>query len=266
MKKIVMCAPTYYQIEYEINPWMHINNDVDPKGAAAAYQQLKQTYTKLGVEILDIAPAKGLPDMIYTANLGFALTDKFVVANFRYPERRGESALAKKYFQDLKFEIFELPEGIFFEGEGDLLKTDDHRYFFGHGHRSMPEAKPYLNDFLSTTCIDLEVTNPYFYHLDTCFAPLSNSAVVINPVSFTPEGLKTIHAQFDTVIEASAADNAVLGCNLEVIDTTIVVGKGISPQLQDRFQEIGLTTATVDMREYLKGGGSVKCASLRIQS
>jgi N-dimethylarginine dimethylaminohydrolase len=31
MKKILMCPPTAYDIEYEINPWMHMDNQPSKK-------------------------------------------------------------------------------------------------------------------------------------------------------------------------------------------------------------------------------------------
>ncbi len=73
MKKVLLCPPDFYDIEYEINPWMHVENKVDKRKVFEEYKNLKKIYQSLGLEVLGIPPVKGLPDMVYAANIGFPL-------------------------------------------------------------------------------------------------------------------------------------------------------------------------------------------------
>ena len=261
MKKILLCPPTYYDIEYEINPWMDMQNKVDAKKALESYNALKAKIIELGAETFEIDPVDGLPDMVYTANFGEVCDGRFIPANFRYPQRRAETKIASDYFQEkFGYQIAAIPENIYFEGQGDLLDAGD-AYFFGHGKRSMIEALPYLEKYLNKPVIDLETTNSYFYHLDTCFGPLDKDTVIINQKSFTKEGLDKINAHFKNVIQTSEEDNKVMACNLLCLGKNIILGKGISEELKNNVEKLGYTIHEIEMGEYRKGGGSVCCTS-----
>lgn len=265
MKKVLLCPPKNYDIEYEINPWMHVENKVNQKRVAGEFAALKKIYASLGVEMLEIEQGKGLPDMVYAANLGSPHDQTFIVANFKYNQRKGESAHAEKYFKNLGFDIEKLPGDIAFEGQGDLLYTSG-KYFFGWGKRSDYEAKKYLEKFLKTEIVDFKLVNPYYYHLDTCFAPLDCDTVAINPESFTREGLEKIPKSFKNIITVGKKDNNLIACNLVCVGKQIIIAKGITNELKDAFSRFGYTTVEVPMDEYRKGGGSVKCLTLEFYS
>lgn len=261
MKKILLCPPKFYNIRYEINPWMHIENQVIQNKAETAYQELKSLYKKLGVEVFEIEPQPDLPDMVYTANCGEVCNGVFIKANFKFPERRRETIVTEEYFiKKFNYKPFSLPQDIFFEGQGDLLHTSKN-YFLGWGKRTMPEAKTYLQEVLDKPIIDLELVDPYYYHLDTCFAPLSDTTVVIKPSSFTERGLDTIRYYFPEVIEPTSEDHSIIACNLVKIDNHIVIAKGISDSLRAQFAAKNLTVHEIDTEEFRKGGGSIKCLS-----
>lgn len=261
MKKVLLCPPTYYDIEYEINPWMHTENKVEPLRAEDEYAALKKVYEKLGVEMLEIPPVEGLPDMTYVANAGFPIGNRFIKSNFKYAQRKKEADFAKIYFEKMDFQILTIPEHIPFEGQGDLL-TMGGRYFFGWGKRSSREAKDFLDQVLGTKCIDFELRDPYFYHLDMSLGPLDEQTALINPRSFTKEGLFRLKTEFPNFIETSEQDSQVIPCNVVVVDKTVVLGKGISNELQKEIQKRGFTVVQTPMDEYKKGGGSVKCCTL----
>ncbi|MEI6533146.1 MAG: arginine deiminase-related protein [Candidatus Roizmanbacteria bacterium] len=261
MKRILMCPPTQYDVVYEINPWMNIKNKPDKQTTLSSYKILKETFTQLGLIVYEIKQEIGYPDMVYTANFGFIKNNSFLRANFKHIERRKETDFAERYLGNkFRTDAISLPDNIFFEGRGDLL-SDGCRYFFGYGKRSDYKAKPYIEDFLNEAVIHLELIDPYYYHLDTCFAPLSQDIVVINPLSFTPDGINTIKTNFKNVIETSPNDNKFLACNLVHIGKNIIVGKGISAQLKISLTNLNFTIHEIDMSEYLKGGGSVKCCT-----
>lgn len=261
MKKVLLCPPAYYDIEYEINPWMHIKNKVNKNIVFDEYKELKNAYKSLGAEVLEIDPVDGLPDMVYSANLGFPLGSNFVVSNFRYPQRRKESDFARKFFEKLGFKIISLPKEIYFEGQGDLL-TINGKYFMGWGKRSSWDAISVLNKQLGIRCIDFELRDPYFYHLDMSLGPLDGKTTLINPHSFTKEGLRKIKNEFQNIIETTEEDNKIMACNLVTIGKTVIIAKGISDKLKSQIKEYGFNILEVPMDEFRKGGGSVKCLTL----
>ncbi|HAN49243.1 MAG TPA: amidinotransferase, partial [Nitrospira sp.] len=40
MSRLLVCPPDYFQIDYEINPWMRRENGVDPARAVRQWQAL----------------------------------------------------------------------------------------------------------------------------------------------------------------------------------------------------------------------------------
>lgn len=263
MKKILMCPPNYYDVEYEINPWMNVNNKVDTTNALATYGALKTAFEKNGLTVWEIEPEKGFPDMVYVTNSGYAEDKIFIKANFKHDQRKKESSFAADFFKEKGYEIKTLPSEVIFEGEGDLIRSES-KYFLGFGKRTEKSAAEYLQNILNKPVTTLELVDPYYYHLDTCFAPLNDDTVVINPNSFTQESLAEVKRSFSNIIEANEKDNKVLACNLVVANNAVILGKGISDNLQEQIQVSGFKVVQVDMKEYMKGGGSVKCVSLEI--
>lgn len=261
MKRILLCPPDFYDIEYEINPWMHLENKVDRAAAAREYTALKATFQALPVELYEINAKPGLPDMIYAANCGQVVGETFIAANFKFPERRGESNLFIEYFENkFDFKTYRLPEGIYFEGQGDLLNTKSH-YFLGWGKRTSFSALSLITAQLDKPAIELELIDPFFYHLDMSFTPLSDELAVIKEESFKPAGLKIIKDYFKDIIVPRPEDHAIMACNMVRVDNHIVIGAGISHYLKDEFKKRGFTVHEVPMAEYRKGGGSVKCST-----
>jgi N-dimethylarginine dimethylaminohydrolase len=258
---ILVCASDYFRIEYEINPWMSVQNNASTPEVLTQYRQLLDAFRKAGIRYRGMQPDASYPDMVYTANYGVVAGSQFIKANFKYPQRQGESTLAESYFKQRGYRVLALPENIYFEGEGDLLYSGSH-YFVGWGKRTMKEAVPYLQEMLSKPLVDLELVDPYYYHLDTCFAPLDEHTVVINPRSFTQEGLDKIYGHFETVLTTSDQDNKVLACNMVVNGKNIVVGEGITDTLRTNLEALGYQVFQTPMSQYIKGGGSVKCCSL----
>ena len=258
---ILLCPPKYYQIEYEINPWMDVKNRVDVNRALEQYENLKSIYKKIGLIVEEIEPQKGLPDMVYAANHGFVIDDIFIKSNFRYKERRKEADFAEEYFTKKDFKIKKLPENISFEGQGDLFYRDN-KFFCGYGKRSDKEAIPYLEKILGEKVISIAVNDPYYYHLDTCFAPLGNAIAIINPASFAKDDVIKIRKNFKKVIETGREDNKVLCCNLVSAKGVVIIGRGISNELKKELSSSGFEVIEVPTDEFLKGGGSIKCLTL----
>lgn len=258
-----MCPPDFFSIEYSINPWMKRDNNVIKEKASAQYNFLKTSFINASASVNELTPAAGLPDMVFATNAGYAGNNTFIKANFRARQRKREADKAEEYFAALGYRVFIMPEDIYFEGEGDLIRSES-KYFLGCGIRSDRKAAEYIGRIIDREIVPLELVNPYFYHLDTCFGPLNDDLIVINEEAFTEKSLKEIQGSFKNVIAANRQDNSVLGCNLIVVGTNVFLGKGISENLKRELLKFGYTVNEIEMSEFLKGGGSVKCLSLEV--
>ena len=66
--RVLMCSPDYFGIEYEINPWMNVQDGSNAELARRQWQDLYQALAEMGAEIDLLAPVPGLPDLVFTAN------------------------------------------------------------------------------------------------------------------------------------------------------------------------------------------------------
>jgi len=114
-----MTAPTFFAVEYAINPWMDTSTDVDTHIALNQWETLRQTYKELGHTVELVEPVAGLPDMVYAANGGLLVNGKAVVARFAYAQRAGEAAAYAEWMTRHGFDPAETRHVN--EGQGDLL-------------------------------------------------------------------------------------------------------------------------------------------------
>ena len=88
---ILMCPPHYFDVQYEINPWMNRGISVDHAVAREQWDNLYQLLVgEIGAAVEIIDPVVGLPDLVFTANAGLLVGNTFIASNFRYPERARE--------------------------------------------------------------------------------------------------------------------------------------------------------------------------------
>jgi N-dimethylarginine dimethylaminohydrolase len=262
--RVLMCPPTYYGIEYEINPWMSRSRQSNREQAHAQWETLRRLLLKrLSVEIDRVEPQPNLPDMVFTANAGLIWQNKFIVSNFRYQVRRGESPYFEAWFGDRGFEIIRLPENQPFEGEGDLLKCGE-LWFAGYHIRSDINAHQWIAETLEHEILSLELTDRWFYHLDTCFCPLSQSQALFYPPAFDPYARKVLEHNIPNLIPVHFEEANRFACNAIVVEKAVVMNDGC-PNVREQLGALGFEVFETPLSEFLKAGGSAKCLALIVQ-
>lgn len=256
----VMTAPTFFAVEYAINPWMDTSAVVDTHVAMSQWETLRQTYKELGHTVELVEPVEGLPDMVYAANGGLLVGGKAVVARFAFPQRAGESAAYAEWMSRHGYQPAETRH--LNEGQGDLLVVGS-ILLAGHGFRTQRRAHDEIAAMLQIPAVSLELVDPRFYHLDTALAVLDDTTIAYYPPAFSRQSRTTLLELFADAIEVSSADAYVLGLNV-VSDGLNVVMPAPATGFAAQLREAGFRPVGVDMSELLKGGGSVKCCTLEV--
>lgn len=256
-----MCEPEYFTIAYEINPWMNLANQVDQRLALKQWLNLQKTYKELGCKVVTIEPDKNVPDLVFTANAGLVYSDLFFPSNFRFPERQTEQSLFIKWFRKNGYRIIKLPQDMIFEGAGDALFCGN-KLYLGSGFRSDRNVANFLSKYIRDfEIVTLGLSNPYFYHLDTCFSPLPNGKFIYYPDAFDDES--RIVLKNDGGYEISEELCIYYGCNLTFVERTLVTGF-CDESLKLISENLNLKVKLLDMTEYIKSGGGTRCLSLFI--
>ncbi len=263
-RHILMCDPTHYRIAYEINPWMRRANAVLTAEAQAQWQGLHATLQGLGVQVDLVEPGPDVPDMTFVANAGIVLGKRFVPANFRYAERQPEAARFIRWFEERGYEIVRIHEPHFWEGEGDVLPCAG-QVFAGFRFRTEHRALDHLDEILGTPTVRLELIDPRFYHLDTCFFPITDGLAAYYPPAFNREARDALRERFADLIEVPEHDALRFACNAFRVDGTVVVNTECD-SFTAALRERGYRCVETPTAEFIKAGGSVKCLILMLDA
>lgn len=259
---ILMCPPDHYGIEYEINPWMSRSRQSDRELARNQWNDLAGLLRSLGTDLRLIEAVPGLPDLVFTANAALIWRDRAYLARFRHPARQPETPIDAAWFQAAGFETRELPRGWDFEGAGDALFCGD-TLFAGYLIRSDAGGMQWLAKDLGCRVIPLQLVSDYFYHLDTCFCPLSPTEAIYFPGAFDEYGLKALRQHVPTLIEVHPDEAARFACNAVVVGKHVALNTGCE-RLEQQLEELGYTPYATELGEFIKAGGSAKCLTLRL--
>ena len=260
--RILMCPPDHYGIEYEINPWMNRSLGAVRELAFTQWKLLRETLVGLGVEVEEMTPRAGLPDLVFTANAGLVFGRRFLSSRFRHEVRARESPLFDEWFAGHGYAVEHLPETAFHEGAGDALFCGD-VLFAGYRTRSDAASHHWVAKALGVRVLPLELVNERYYHLDTCFCPLAPGEALYYPDAFDAYGRKVLASHVPTLIPVAEAEAQRFGCNAVVVGRTVVHNSGC-PRLAADLAAAGYASAEVELDEFLKAGGSAKCLTLRL--
>jgi len=260
MRELLLCPPDYYGIEYEINPWMSRARGADAALAQKQWEQLHATLLKLNCKVHLIAPQPGLPDMVFTANAGLTVGREFIPSNFRHKERAGEQPFFAKWMEQQGYKVDWLPGNLYFEGEGDALFGGD-ALFCGYKFRSDIQSHHAIAEMLECLAISVELVDPRFYHLDTCFCPLPDGGAFWFPMAFDEYGQRAIRDHVSDLIDVASEEAMHFSCNAVIIERDIVLPEG-APQLVTRLGDRGYRCHELPMSEFIKAGGACKCLTM----
>ncbi|MEO3706531.1 TIGR00300 family protein [Trichormus azollae] len=264
--RFLMCAPDHYNVDYVINPWMEGN--IHKSSRDHAVEQWNKLYNNIkNHAIVDlVAPEKGWPDMVFSANAGLVLGKNVVVSRFLHKERQGEETYFQQWFEQNGYNVYSLPKDLPFEGAGDALLDREGRWLWaGYGFRSELDSHPYLAKWLDIEVISLRLMDERFYHLDTCFCPLSNGYLLYYPGAFDSYSNRVIEMRVapEKRIAIAEADAVNFACNAVNIDSIVIMNKA-SESLKSRLAEVDFQVIETPLTEFLKAGGAAKCLTLRV--
>jgi lysine-ketoglutarate reductase/saccharopine dehydrogenase-like protein (TIGR00300 family) len=263
--RILMCAPHHYDVDYVINPWMEGN--IHKSSRDRATEQWEGLYKVLKEHaIVDLVePQPGWPDMVFTANAGVVLGQVAVVSRFFHKERQGEEPYFKEWFQKQGYTVYELPKDLPFEGAGDaLLDRGGNWLWAGYGFRSELDSHSYLAKWLDIEVVSLQLVDERFYHLDTCFCPLTGGYLLYYPPAFDFYSNRIIEMRVpaEKRIAIQEADAVKFACNAVNIGHTVVMNQ-VSNDLKQQLAKVGFQVIETPLNEFIKAGGAAKCLTLR---
>ncbi len=265
MSRLLVCPPAYFTVEYEINPWMRLSNRVDRERARAQWHGLMTALEKEAGAFLErMPPAPGLPDMVFTANAGIVMGQRAVPSRFRHPERQKEEHHFERWFSEHGYDVTVLERDLYFEGAGDLLGFPD-AWFGGYRQRSDVRACQRLSEIFDREIIPVELVDSRFYHLDTCFCPLSGGELLYYPPAFDAYAQAVIADRIPERrrLVVPQADALRFACNAVCVGKHVTLPDGCADTAR-LIEMRGYEPHLLPLDEFMKAGGSAKCLTLAL--
>jgi ornithine--oxo-acid transaminase len=211
-------------------------------------------------------PEPGCPDMAFISHGALIHNGVAAVSSFGPPQRRAESTFLRRWLTSQGFLIWETPRETPFEGEGDVAFNDEGSTLWAaHGVRTCRAAHRHVADAWHVPVTSLHLSDPRFYHLDTCFTPMAGGYLLYYPGAFDAPSLAAIEHVYPAArrIAVSELDATHMACCALNLGRTVFTGE-ISRELAIRLFDAGFDVVQLELSEFIKGGGGAKSLALRL--
>jgi N-dimethylarginine dimethylaminohydrolase len=256
-----MCPPDHFEVAYSINPWMDPADPPDPDVAREQWDGLVSLLEAAGAQVDLLPPVEGLPDLVFTSDLGVVEGSRFVPARPRHPERHREVEQATAWFAGQGFEVVPLSDDGDASLEGGEVARVADGFLVSHGFRTNREGVRALGEALGLPVQAVELTDERLYHLDAVLCPMDEERAVLAPHGVAdPEA---VAGRFGEVL-ALDEDEALTFCANAVVVGERVVMPACPPRVGRWIEDRGFEVAVTPAGEFLKAGGSVHCLTLRV--
>ena len=265
--RYLMVEPDHFRVDYSINPFMHLDDQPDPVRTRQQWLAIVAAIEAAGgsVEVLPQlpeAPGHGLRDEPRPgprASRGAADQGHVVLSHMRYAERRMETPAAADWFAaqgSTRQVIGQGGVGAHFEA-GDAFAWRG-ELIVGYGPRTEELALKHLATELGVSVRGFRITHPGMYHMDLGFCPLDETRAMVCPAAYDEASAAAL---LDLVPEALvlSEDEAMTFCANSIVLGRTVVMPACPDRVRTQLEEWGFEVVVVDVGEFLKGGGAIRC-------
>jgi N-dimethylarginine dimethylaminohydrolase len=193
--------------------------------------------------------------------LGLASAPGVVMSHMRFPQRRMETASAATWFTAHGYTVAYLGG----DGMGPCFEAGDAFAYggdlvVGTGPRTDGDALKELASRLGVRVRGLRTTHPSMYHLDLAFCPLDERRAIVCPDALDEASAAALLALVPEPLVITEEEALTTFCaNSIVVGSTVIMPASSPERVRDWMTERGFEVVTVDVGEFHKGGGSVRC-------
>jgi len=284
-----MSGADWFDDGQAINAFMDSSVKVDREKAQAEHDAIREALQSAGVKVVQVKPPENCQDGVYTANWALVRGSKAVMS--RLPNARtGEEPYAAQILRDLGKEIYTIPDGLKFSGQGDALPCGN-LLLAGSGYRSDPAAQRFVAETLGYELVQLQTVpqknwfgrpiinkasgwpDSFFYDIDLALSILrfpegeQKGLIAWCPEAFMPESQRTLRAldALDKIEISLHEAKDAFACNLVSTGKTVVMGAH-APNFTAELRARGFNVLTPEISELLKGGGYIRCTTLTLDN
>jgi N-dimethylarginine dimethylaminohydrolase len=197
---------------------------------------------------------------VFAGDSIFLFGERAISSRFRHAERQPEVAPMARRFARRGYRLEQLPEGLHFEGNAEAIHWNG-MLLGGWGVRSDRGALDYVSQRFDLELHAFQLARPY-YHLDVCLAPIDERSALYYPGAFTAQGRAQLTRLVPNLIAVTEAEAQALACNSVSVHGTVVMSTTQAPRVAELLCATGKRVVAIDVSEFQKAGGGVKCMTL----
>jgi len=251
--RILVCEDDDFKVEHAINPWMHPDL-AKPEVARGQWYKMLDVL-KQHVDIETARFPMNAPDEIFWTRDAYSLIEgTIVLANFKKPERQGETDFWRQWFAKEGYQTVESPATL----EGGNVIEHGGVYYVGTGYRAGADDCKRLSDYFGAEFVGLPVTSDDYFHLDVAMLTVGDRALYY-PAAFTPEAREILSDRLPGAVELNAEEAAGFCANSIAVGDTVFTSSH-QPSFEEKLAGIGKTAIAVDLSAFKAiGGGGIHC-------
>jgi N-dimethylarginine dimethylaminohydrolase len=268
-RRYLMVRPDRFRLAYAINPYMRLDEQPDPDRASRQWRGLAAAIQEAGATVEVLPQRADSPDMVYAMNLGLVLGTSsrdargrrpdVMMSHMRHPERRLESGTASAWFRRRGMRALYVGRdgvGACFES-GDAFPFGD-ALVVGFGPRTDELALKHLAVAFDLRVRGLHLTHPGLYHLDLAFCPLDQDRAMVCPSAFDDDSARAVLELVPEPLVLTESEALTFAANSVVIGRRVVM-PACPPRVRRVLEAWGFEVVLVDVSEFHKGGGLIRC-------
>ncbi|UQA94152.1 dimethylarginine dimethylaminohydrolase family protein [Streptomyces halobius] len=303
-RRYLVCEPRHFDVQYAINPWMRAAAPVDKALASRQWEALISAYREHGHTVETVAPVAGLPDMVFAANAALVVGGRVFGSSFRAVQRQPEAGAYATWFETAGYDVHRpespcegegdlVPAGrCILAGTGFRTSREAHaevQEFFGLPTIGLRLVDPYFYHldtalFVLDGTVTMDGTAAATTGAATTATGEATATATDTPTVTAPGGTPTpgeaniayypgafssgsrevLRHLFPDAVIATRDDAMAFGLN-SVSDGRHVFIAPRATGLIDQLTHRGYVPVPVDLSEFHKAGGGIKCCTQEIR-
>ncbi|MBN4064447.1 hypothetical protein JYU04_01775 [Dehalococcoides mccartyi] len=267
MQRFLVCPPDYFDSTFMFNPWMDYTDSIDVGLAKAQWELLVAALLEAGAEVESMPPSPYSPAQVFTADgaVVFGPAQALILRNDG-PRGTLEPINFSEWLRSDGFSIESMPPNRSLDG-GNIVRLHDGSFACGVKPYSDSSGGDYFEKILQLTSKaklhKFQLVDRKYLHLDMALGKIGNDAYLVYEEAFE-EGLETLGDSpvvQNKIIKISQEDAEQFACNGVTVGNVFLTGL-ISNSLIDSIERLGYLAITLDLSEFHKAGGGLKCLTL----
>jgi len=264
-----------YDYQHGENVYTDASKRINPKKAYEQFAKFTKAFHNMVTYTIQ-NPKHELPDIIFVANGGLCIPgipNTIILPHMKYKHRQEELPYLKKMYEDLGIHTIPFPSAVF-EGQAELKWFHGgSKAICGYGFRATKKAFTIAQKLLDglykqhglppSELLVVPLASADYYHLDVAMLEFNDDSCVIHRKAFSDESIQKIRS-FLGPSKVHVIDTEDTLCLNAVVDGKYLITHKMRDKAVKKVLEgiTGLRIREVDVSEFEKSGGSVRCMTL----